>query len=35
MYAKFAVSLGFFEDIYVPVELMPSGSEFTPDENNG
>ncbi|KAA0058536.1 hypothetical protein IC582_002224 [Cucumis melo] len=29
------ISLGFFEDIYVPVELMPSGSEFTPDENNG
>ncbi|XP_038897237.1 DNA-directed RNA polymerase III subunit RPC8 isoform X2 [Benincasa hispida] len=29
------VSLGFFEDINVPVELLPSGSKFEPDLNNG
>ncbi|XP_038897233.1 DNA-directed RNA polymerase III subunit RPC8 isoform X1 [Benincasa hispida] len=29
------ISLGFFEDINVPVELLPSGSKFEPDLNNG
>lgn len=29
------ISLGFFEDIHVPVHLLPSKSEFTPDPNNG
>ncbi|XP_022954042.1 DNA-directed RNA polymerase III subunit RPC8 [Cucurbita moschata] len=29
------ISLGFFEDIYVPIHLLPSPSEFKPDPKNG
>ncbi|XP_022152296.1 DNA-directed RNA polymerase III subunit RPC8 isoform X2 [Momordica charantia] len=29
------ISLGFFEDIYVPIHLLPTPSEFKPDSKNG